>query len=149
MIFLQRTKRAKGVLSLDSAFAIAVIIFLTTYVTAKTEPLAKKSEEQIVVDGILHIIEGAESYRMTTNNGFNGMEIEDLQNYVNSKYSQWEGGPSSGSFTVSSSTSDRYLLRYYGYSSKVCEGVAVKLGKFLNATCAGSTVRVLVNDHNT
>ncbi|MFT6835348.1 MAG: hypothetical protein ACJA0H_001385, partial [Francisellaceae bacterium] len=53
-------------MSLDSAFAIAVIIFLTTYVTAKTEPLASKAEEQLIIDGFLHIMEGTENYKVSS-----------------------------------------------------------------------------------
>jgi hypothetical protein len=132
-----RTKKSKGVLSLDSAFAIAVIIFLTTYVTAKTEPLASKSNEQLIIDGMTQIIESGENYKTGTNDGYASMTMTLLSDagYVPDSFAATGGSPNGGTFSIGSATTGGYILGVSGNSTELCERVAAKMNRFLDASC--------------
>ncbi|MFT6835346.1 MAG: hypothetical protein ACJA0H_001383 [Francisellaceae bacterium] len=141
-----RTKKSKGVLSLDSAFAIAVIIFLTTYVTAKTEPLASKSNEQLIIDGMTQIIESGENYKTGTTDGYATMTMTVLAaaGYVPASFANTGGSPNGGSYTIGSATTGGYVLASSGNSTELCTRIAAKMNRFLTATCTTGTVSVTI-----
>lgn len=138
-------------MSLDSAFAIAVIIFLTTYVTAKTEPLASKAEEQLIIDGFLHIMEGTENYKVSSSNGYLGLSLSDMadKGFINSSYSETLNGPSGTSYRIAIARTDSYVILHIGRSSKLCGRVTAKLSKFMTSECVDGPRRRGYNTRNT
>jgi hypothetical protein len=142
----KRTKRSRGVLSLDSAFAIAVIIFLTTYVTAKTEPLSSKSSEQLIIDGMTQIIESGENYKTGTTDGYATMTMALLSTsgYIPASFASAGGSPNGGTFTINSAVPGGYILAAAGNDAELCARVAAKMNRFLTATCTTGTVSVTI-----
>jgi hypothetical protein len=141
-----RTKKSKGVLSLDSAFAIAVIIFLTTYVTAKTEPLASKSNEQLIIDGMTQIIESGENYKTGTTDGYADLTMPGLAvaGYIPASFAATGGSPNGGTYSVANAASGGYILRASGSSTELCTRVAAKMNRFLSASCFLDNVEVVI-----
>jgi hypothetical protein len=141
-----RTKKSKGVLSLDSAFAIAVIIFLTTYVTAKTEPLASKSNEQLIIDGMTQIIESGENYKTGTTDGYATMTMTALATagYIPTSFAATGGSPNGGSFAIGNAATGGYRLTASGNSSELCTRIAAKMNRFLSAACTTGSVSVVI-----
>jgi hypothetical protein len=144
MTFIGFTKKSKGILSLDSAFAIAVIIFLTTYVTAKTEPLAAKSNESLIIDGITQIIESAENYKTGVNDGYASLTLATLASlgYMPASFAVAGGSPNGGTYTITNAASGGYILNASGNGTELCTRIAAKLNRFTSATCATGTVSV-------
>jgi hypothetical protein len=143
MTFIGFTKKSKGILSLDSAFAIAVIIFLTTYVTAKTEPLAAKSNESLLIDTIIQIAESAESFRASSINGYSSLSLTTLASlgYIPTNFSLVGGTPVGGTFTITNKGVAGFNLNASGNSAEVCNRVASKLNRFNSVTCSSGTIK--------
>lgn len=141
------TKSRRGVLSLDTAFGVAIIIFLTTYVQAKSAPLAAKSDESLLIDGITHIIEGASNYKSGASDGYATMTMTSLSNggYVPSGFSTATGNAVGGAYAIANATSTSFDVTATGVSVEVCARVAAKMGRFATASCDDSTGTISVS----
>tara|TARA_Y100001934_G_scaffold279519_1_gene383570 strand:- start:1434 stop:1904 length:471 start_codon:yes stop_codon:yes gene_type:complete len=140
------TKSRRGVLSLDTAFGVAIIIFLTTYVQAKSAPLAAKSDESLLIDGITHIIEGASNYKSGATDGYASMTMTALSDggYVPAGFSTATGNPVGGAYAIGSASATAFSVTASGVSADVCARVAAKMGRFAIASCDDSTGTVSV-----
>ncbi|WP_218309664.1 type 4 pilus major pilin [Alteromonas antoniana] len=150
MLFKLRTRKNRGILSLDAAFTIAIIVGMTAYVQAKTEPLASKSDENLISDGITHIIEGARNYKNGATDGYSSIDITTLSSLglVPDSFANSNGNPVGGAYTVTGTTANTLTVTATGLTEEVCTRIGAKMGRYVStdtANCTAGTIAVTTN----
>lgn len=145
MLISRSAKRQKGFMSLDTAIAIAVAVAFAAYVLGKAEPLKRKGDEQLLVDNVTHIIDGARNEAAGTLDGYASITISTLSNKGMVPESWGDGSgvnPSGGGYALTGSDETTLIVIADSLDQDVCDNAASKFALYTTATCSSGTLTV-------
>jgi hypothetical protein len=139
-------KKRKGILTLDMGIGLAALVLLTAYMVMKSEPLTSQVNEQLTLEDVLMIADGARSYKTAVNDGYTSVTMTFLSTdkYINSNFGDGSNmNPYGGNYTVGvGATQGDLQVTVSNIPAESCKRLQDKLAKYTVAVCASGVLTV-------
>lgn len=139
-------KKRKGILTLDMGIGLALMVLLTAYLVMKSEPLTSQVNEQITLEDVMMIADGARSYKGTVSDAYTSVTIAILSadKYIGQHFNDGTGvNAYGGNYTVGpGGTPNDLQITATGLPTESCTRLEDKLNKYTQASCTAGTLTV-------